>query len=57
MHITLHIGSDNQHRIDYRRNWFFGAEKLFADGQLIRTSSVLSPSDYVNFPLRRRYEF
>ena len=57
MNITLHIGSENQHRIDYGRNWLFGTEKLFADGQLIRSSSVLSPSDCVNFPLRRRYEF
>ncbi len=57
MKFTLEIGDREKHRIDYVRNWFTGNERLFADGQLVASRSILSPSNYVSFPLARRYEF
>jgi len=57
MKITLQVGDQKQHRIEYSRNWFFGTEKLFTDGELIRSRSVISPSNYVSLPLTRKYEF
>ncbi len=57
MKFTLEVGEKEKHQIDYYRNWFFGAERLRADGQLVASRSVVSPSNYVSFPLCRRYEF
>jgi hypothetical protein len=57
MKFTLEVGEKEKHQIDYYRNWFFGTERLRADGKLIASRSVLSPSNYVSFPLCRRYEF
>ena len=57
MKFTLEVGDKEKHRIGYYRNWFFGTERLWADGLLIASRSVFSPSNYVSFPLCRRYEF
>jgi hypothetical protein len=57
MKFTLEIGEKEKHRIDYSRNWFFGTERLRADGELVASRSVVSPSNYISFPLCRRYEF
>jgi hypothetical protein len=57
MKFTIEIGQQEKHRIDYYRNWFIGTERLSADGQLIASRNVLSLSNYVSFPLCRRYEF
>jgi hypothetical protein len=57
MKFSLEIGHQEKHRIDYYRNWIFGTERLLANGKLIASRNVLSPSNYVSFPLCRRYEF
>lgn len=57
MKFTLEIGEKEKHQIDYYRNWFWGTERLRADGKLVASRSVVSPSNYVSFPLCRRYEF
>ena len=57
MKFTLEIGEKEKHRIDYYRNWFSGTERLQADGVVVASRSVISPSNYVSFPLCRRYEF
>jgi hypothetical protein len=57
MRFTLEIGQRDRHRIEYYRNWFFGTERLLVDGELVASRSVLSSSNYVSFPLCRRYEF
>ena len=57
MNISLTVGSNAEHRIEYTRNWFTGAEQLKADGKVIASRSVVSLSNYVSFPLCRRYEF
>jgi len=57
MKFTLEIGEKEKHRIDYYRNWFFGTERLRADGEIVARRSVVSPSNYVSIPLCRRYEF
>ena len=57
MNFSLSVGPQGQHRIEYSRNWFTGAERLIADGKLIATRSVLSLSNYISLPLCRRYEF
>jgi len=57
MKFTLEVGEKEKHRIDYCRDPFFGTERLRADGQLVASRSVVSLSNYVSFPLCRRYEF
>ncbi len=57
MNFTLEIGENEKHRIDYYRNWFFGTERLRADGAIVASRSVVSLSNYVSIPLCRRYEF
>jgi hypothetical protein len=57
MEFTLEVGVQEKHKIDYYRHWFLGTERLQADGQLIANRSAISPSNYVSFPLCRRYEF
>ena len=57
MKFTLEIGDKEKHWIDYYRNWFFGTERLRADGEMVARRSVVSPSNYVSIPLCRRYEF
>jgi len=57
MKFALEVGDQERHHIEYARNWFTGKERLSADGQLIASRSILSPSNYVSFPLARRYEF
>lgn len=57
MKFTLEIGDKEKHRIDYYRNWFFGTERLRADGEIVASRSAVSPSNYVSIPLCRRYEF
>jgi hypothetical protein len=57
MTFTLEVGEKEKHRIDYYRNWFWGTERLTANGQVVASRSVASPSNYVSFPLCRRYEF
>ena len=57
MKFTLEIGEKEKHQINYYRNWFFGTERLRLDGQLLDSRSVISPSNYVSFPLCRRREF
>jgi len=57
MRFTLEIGEKEKHRIDYYRNWFLGTERLQADGEIVASRSVVSLSNYVSFPLCRRYEF
>lgn len=57
MKFTLEVGQQERHRIDYTRNWFTGKESLLADGQVVASRTILSPSNYWSFPLTRRYEF
>ncbi len=57
MEFTLKVGEKEKHLIDYHRYWFWGTERLRADGQLVASRSIVSPSNYVSFPLCRRYEF
>jgi len=57
MKFTLDVGDREKHRIDYARNWFTGKEQLYADGELVASRTILSASNYVSFPLARRYEF
>ena len=57
MRFSLDIGDTDRHRIEYERNWFTGKERLLADGELVASRTILSPSNYVSFPLARRYEF
>lgn len=57
MNFTLEVGEKEKHQIDYYRNWFWGTERLRADGQIVASRSVISPSNYISFPLCRRYEF
>ncbi|SRR6266498_1288047 len=57
MRFTLEIGEKENPRIDYYRNWFFGTERIRADGKIVASRSVISPSNYVRFPLCRRCEF
>jgi hypothetical protein len=57
MKFTLEIGENEKHQIDYYRDWFFGNERLRLDGQILASRNIISPSNYVSFPLCRRYEF
>jgi hypothetical protein len=57
MRFTLEIGEKEKHQIDYYRNWFFGTERLQADGKVVASRTAISPSNIVSFPLCRRYEF
>jgi hypothetical protein len=56
MRISLDFGPNNKHRLEYSRNWFTGRERLEVDGKLIASRSIISVSNYVSFPLCRRYE-
>ena len=57
MKFTREIGEKEKHQSDYYRNWFRGTERLRANGQIIASRSVVSPSNYISFPLCRRHEF
>ena len=57
MNILLNFGLENQHKLQYNRNWFWGTEKLVLDGEVIKKRDITSASNWVSFPLCRRYKY
>src|SRR5262245_12922339 len=57
MRFALEVGNQERYRIEYFRSWFWGTERLHADGQIVASRQAWSLSNIWSFPLCRRYEF
>lgn len=57
MKIKLQFGKQNQHTLQYHRNWFFGTARLEVNGRLIKQVDALSLASHFSFSLKRRFEF
>jgi hypothetical protein len=57
MTFELGIGPEKKLRLDYSWNWFFGTERLFADGRLIESRSAASPLTPFGTRRKRRCAF
>ena len=57
MKFVLEIGDKEKSKVEFSRNWFTGAMKIFVDGRRVAHQSPLSPATHYSVLLKRHYEF